>query len=285
MRMGERLSFDIALDPAAAACALPPLMLPSLVENAIKHGLEPVRQGGHIEVFARIENSKLVIGVRDNGRGLQVAQNEMADGVGLTNIRERLQAMYGAQASLTLDENPDGGVCARIALPLTPPQANAARISASALPPAPKLVTGPRSIAARLGDWLTSAHAVWRRIVGTMFAVLMVLLTLSCFAAIIAMLLGQIPVHFGEAEFNGIGGAALGVLALLAAFGVLTLVMLIFSLALYGIGILLTGIVLMLPLIFAFALAPPLAPFVVIGLLIYWFMRKRDQRSQLKTKA
>jgi hypothetical protein len=285
MRMGERLRFDIALEPAAASCALPPLMLPSLVENAIKHGLEPVRQGGHIEIFARIENASLVIGVRDNGRGLQTAQNETIDGVGLTNIRERLQAMYGDQASLMLDENPEGGVCARITLPLTPPKLNAARTPAAMLPPSPRLADGPRSIASRLGGWLTSAHAVWRRIVGAVFAVLMAVLTLGCFAAVIAIVFGQFPMQFGEAQLNGVGGAALGVLALLAGFGVLTLVMFMLSLTLYGVGILLTGIVLMLPIIIAFALAPPLAPFVVIGLLIYWFMRKRDQRSQLKTKA
>ena len=287
MRMGDRLHFDIVVEPAAASCALPPLMLPSLVENAIKHGLEPLRQGGHITLFARVENGLLLIGVNDNGRGLQTQTSAVAGGVGLDNIRERLLAMYGGLGSLTLEENPQGGVCARIALPLTPPQANATRTGSALLnPPPPKaLPAGPRSIATRVGEWLTDAHAIWRRIVATIFAVLMALLTVGLFAALVAMLVGEFPVEFGDAQLSGASGVVIGMLALLAAFGVLTLVVLIVSATLYGVGLLLTGMLLMLPLIMAFALAPPLAPFAVVGLLIYWFLRKRDQRGQLKTKA
>lgn len=286
MRMGDRLSFDIAVEAEAATRPLPPLMLPSLVENAIKHGLEPVRQGGHIQLFARIENGLLLIGVCDNGRGLQKDQGN-ATGVGLANIRERLQAMYGDSAALTLEDNAEGGTCARMALPLTAPLANAASVAVSrnAAPTTPKRPTGPRSVAARLGDWLIDAHAVWRRIVGTVFAVSMGVLTLGLFTALVVMLFGDLPVQFGDAQLSGAGGIALGLLALLAGFGVLTLVLLILSATLYGVGLLLTGIVLMLPLIIAFALAPPLAPFAVVGLLIYWLLRKRDQRDQLKAKA
>src|SRR4029079_7260981 len=92
----------------------PPLSLPSLVENAIKHGLEPQREGGMVRITAHAEDGKLRLVVADTGRGFADA---LGSGVGLTNIRERLAALYGDTASLTLVANSPHGVVATIEVP------------------------------------------------------------------------------------------------------------------------------------------------------------------------
>ncbi len=87
MRMGKRLTFDIAVPESLLATPFPPLMLPSLVENAIKHGLEPQREGGSVIITAQAQDGKLRLVVSDTGRGFG---DTVGAGVGLENIRERL---------------------------------------------------------------------------------------------------------------------------------------------------------------------------------------------------
>lgn len=113
-----RLSFSVTSDVDDAA--LPPLMLISLVENAVKHGAEPKIGPVHISVTAKRmqvnDEEVLELTVADNGVGFGGATS--GSGIGLANIRERLAATYGQRASLQLKARPDGGVAAVIVLPL-----------------------------------------------------------------------------------------------------------------------------------------------------------------------
>jgi sensor histidine kinase YesM len=115
MRMGERLDFSINSDQALVQAAVPPMVLPTLVENAIKHGLSPLPEGGRIDITARREADDLIIEVRDNGAGFSAAGGS---GVGLANTRSRLAALYGGRASLSLCSVEPRGVAALVRLPL-----------------------------------------------------------------------------------------------------------------------------------------------------------------------
>lgn len=118
LRMGERLAFDIRADEALLDAPVPPMVLPTLVENAIKHGLSPLPQGGRIGISAAATgDGRLAIEVADNGQGF-VADG--GSGVGLANTRSRLAALFGDRAALELRAGPSGGVVARVVLPLMP---------------------------------------------------------------------------------------------------------------------------------------------------------------------
>ena len=115
MRMRERLDFSIDHDPSLANARVPPMVLPTLVENAIKHGLSPLPEGGRIEINARREGDDLLVEVRDNGAGFS---GSTGVGVGLANTRSRLSALYGARAKMTLTAGAPRGVTASIRLPV-----------------------------------------------------------------------------------------------------------------------------------------------------------------------
>jgi len=120
IRMGARLEARLDLPAELAQMAVPPLLLQPLVENAIKHGLEPKVDGGRIDVSARREAGALVLTVRDTGVGLEAPP---ADGArfGLHQVRERLATLHGDAARLSLDPaaDADGGCVAIIHLPIT----------------------------------------------------------------------------------------------------------------------------------------------------------------------
>ncbi len=116
IRMEDRLSYVIDLPPALVTVAFPPMMLPTLVENAIKHGLEPRTEGGEVRIIASQGGGKLRVTVADTGTGFS---NQPGKGVGLTNIRERLVAMYGKQAQLIIEANQPRGVRMTIEIPFT----------------------------------------------------------------------------------------------------------------------------------------------------------------------
>ncbi len=116
MRMGERLAIELELPEDYAALQLPPMLLQPLVENAIKHGLEPKLEGGRLSVRAQRQGQQLVISVQDNGLGLD-APAMPGTRVGLANLRERLQVLYGDQASFEL-RPAQPGVIATLTLPL-----------------------------------------------------------------------------------------------------------------------------------------------------------------------
>lgn len=116
-RMKERLQVSFDVPPQLEYAPFPPMMLLTLIENAIKHGLEPKIEGGKIEVAARQVGKQLFVDVLDNGVGFDLHAGE---GVGLSNIRERLQLLYGADAQLVLEAPLSGGAYASIRVPYNP---------------------------------------------------------------------------------------------------------------------------------------------------------------------
>ena len=95
-------------------CELPPLLIASLVENAVKHGIAPRPEGGMIEVAARAVGALLEVTVADTGAGFS---GSGGSGIGLLNTRARLATLYGAAGTLTLENNRPSGVLARMRLP------------------------------------------------------------------------------------------------------------------------------------------------------------------------
>ena len=114
MRMGARLRFAIDIPEELRAHRVPPMLLMSLVENAILHGIEPQAEGGTVRLEARREGTRLTVSVVDDGRGLG---DKIGNGVGLTNLRGRLAALYADQARFTLEERAPRGARATVELP------------------------------------------------------------------------------------------------------------------------------------------------------------------------
>ena len=121
IRMGGRLQVSFELPDDLRDLPVPPLLLQPLVENSIQHGLEPKVAGGRITLSARRNGPQLWLTVRDTGVGLAAAPSSQGTGFGTTQVRERLAALFGANASLVLSAATDaeGGTLAEIALPLT----------------------------------------------------------------------------------------------------------------------------------------------------------------------
>jgi hypothetical protein len=119
IRMGDRLQTRVDFPEGLSDLAVPTLLLQPLVENAIKHGLEPHVDGGRLEVTARSEGSDLVLSVRDTGAGLSSVANDGTH-FGVNQVRERLSTLYGAAASFTLSTPDDGqgGTLATVRIPL-----------------------------------------------------------------------------------------------------------------------------------------------------------------------
>jgi signal transduction histidine kinase len=116
MRMEERLQTEIDVPEGLLSAEFPPMMIQGLVENAIKHGLEPKAEGGSLKVKAEIVHGKLAVTVADTGLGFGRAATS-GTGVGLANIRERLQLLHGARASVTVTENQPSGTVVTITVP------------------------------------------------------------------------------------------------------------------------------------------------------------------------
>ncbi len=124
VRMEERLATEIDVPDGLLSAEFPSMMVQTLVENAIKHGLEPKPEGGKLTLKAEIVHGKLAVTVADTGLGFGRAATA-GTGVGLANIRERLQLLYGPKASLTIAENPGGGTKVTLAVPYKPVEPSA----------------------------------------------------------------------------------------------------------------------------------------------------------------
>jgi sensor histidine kinase YesM len=114
IRMGDRLTYAFEIAPELLAEDFPPMLLQPLVENAIRHGLEPKVSGGHVVVSAQRQGDRLQISVADDGLGFGQTPGE---GVGIANIRARLAAIYGPAARLELSSKVGAGVTATMSLP------------------------------------------------------------------------------------------------------------------------------------------------------------------------
>ena len=116
VRMEDRLQTEVQVPEGLLSAEFPSMMIQSLVENAIKHGLEPKPEGGLLTVRAEIVHGKLAVTVADTGLGFGKAATA-GTGVGLTNIRERLALLYGTRASMTVAENRPSGTLVTLTVP------------------------------------------------------------------------------------------------------------------------------------------------------------------------
>ena len=119
LRLGDRFHYRIDMPPELETQPIAPMMVATLVENAVKHGIEPKVGAGQISVSAHVQEQQLVVEVCDNGIGLTATSAATAGhGVGLSNLRDRLASVYGDTARVYIATGPDGhGVLARIQVP------------------------------------------------------------------------------------------------------------------------------------------------------------------------
>jgi LytS/YehU family sensor histidine kinase len=115
MRIPDRLQHAIHLDPGAARLHCPPMTLLTLVENAVRHGIDPSESGGRIDVDIWLRDGRCVMRVTDTGVGLKQASRGL--GTGLSTLRERLKLAFAGEARLDLTEMQPRGVCAEISFP------------------------------------------------------------------------------------------------------------------------------------------------------------------------
>lgn len=282
MRMGPRLAFDITAPDDVLACAFAPMMLPSLVENAVKHGLEPLRDGGRIDVVVeRLQTPNgeyLRIQVKDTGKGLLETQPQTGGGIGLTNLRERLGAIYGGRGRFSIIANEPRGVVATLEVPLqsasdsreTPPAA-AAPIARAPAAQTALAAKGWR----RLRDATRKTHSVWARLLASLFMGLIVVLGVLLVAGFVGLLTGWLPVQMGDLQLDGIESLAVGSVGLLVGFGAASLGIAIVVAVLYGLGFLFAALLVIIPAVILAGLFPVLAPFILLGLAIWWASKRK----------
>jgi len=115
MRIPDRLQFALHIDPAANSLHCPPMTLLTLVENAVRHGIDPSEEGGRIDVDVWLRDGRCHARVTDTGVGLQSRNDGL--GTGLSTLRERMQLAFGGDAQLRLTEVQPHGVCAELEFP------------------------------------------------------------------------------------------------------------------------------------------------------------------------
>lgn len=115
MRMPDRLDYALRVDAPARALPCPPVMLLTLVENAVRHGIDPAESGGRIDIDVQVRGSRCLVQVRDTGVGLRAGTG--GTGTGLVTLRERLRLVFGDEARLDVSEQPPRGVLARLEFP------------------------------------------------------------------------------------------------------------------------------------------------------------------------
>ena len=293
MRMGARLEFGIDVPADLLTKSLPPMMLPSLVENAIKHGLEPLREGGRIDVVATrvitAGGERIRLQVKDTGKGLSDAPVQAGGGVGLANLRERLSALYGDDARFTLESNAPHGVIATIEVPAEVPSTTFAAAGAPAADPA-SAAPPPSAGAIAPNGWrrawraTSKTHSVWAWIVSRLFFGLMLVLGAAFVLALIGLYTGWLPVDFGDWRLDGVEGLAVGSILLLVGFVASAVAIAVVVAVFYGLGFLFAALLILIPAIVLISLFPVLSPFILIGLAIYWFWWKRRKDAR-KTDA
>lgn len=117
LRLGTRLRVVERLDPDSLDCLIPTFTLEPLVENAIRHGVAPLPEGGAVTVSSRLEGEALVLEVHDDGAGAESSSVAQASGLGVRAVRQRLGARYGASARLEIETSPGAGFTVRLTMP------------------------------------------------------------------------------------------------------------------------------------------------------------------------
>jgi hypothetical protein len=274
IRMGDRLAFEIQVHDDLLKLPMPPMMLPTLVENAIKHGLEPKREGGRIDVWVTRERrdgqDRLLLLVRDTGMGLSEQEVQSGSGVGLSNLHERLSALYGDTARFTLESNEPCGAVATLDVPLQPSSALTTGVVAphehgSAAQTAQH---GERAITGKkLGAW----SILWRIYV----LVLLPGIPYGWLMGWFTLLIHLVPTKYG-----------LGALPLNALYGPIALMvlppvicLLVLAARRFGMGSMLGVLLLAIPAASLISMFPVLSLLIPIGLVIYWIARKKRRNS------
>ena len=123
VRFGSQLIVEKELQPDMLDVLVPSMILQPLIENSIKHGIAPKIGGGRVVIRTRRDEGRVVIEIDDNGLGMSDERlgSAMTDGIGLSNVHERLRVIYGANFAMTLTSEPGRGTVARIELPVAPP--------------------------------------------------------------------------------------------------------------------------------------------------------------------
>lgn len=122
MRMGARLAWSVEVEPDLADLSVLPMLLQPVVENAIKHGIEPRIEGGRVDVRVQRRGERIVFTVADTGQGIAPTRDPRSTGIGLANLRARLAALYGDAGSLRLTDNLPRGTVVTIELPAQAPR-------------------------------------------------------------------------------------------------------------------------------------------------------------------
>jgi Histidine kinase len=282
MRMGSRLEFGIDVPAELLTKSFPPMMLPSLVENAIKHGLEPLREGGRIDVVAtRVVGAggeRVRLQVKDTGKGLSDTPIQGSSGVGLANLRERMAGLYGDNARFSIESNEPRGVIATIEIPVeVPAEKSAAMPGTTGAAASSKAPDAPPSRWRRAWLATSKTHSVWAWIVSRLFFGLMFALALVFLLALIGLYTGWLPVDVGELRLHGIERMALGSVLLLVGFVVSAIAVAVVVAVFYGLGFLFAALLVFIPAVILISLFHGLAPFILIGLVIYWFWWKKKK--------
>ncbi len=118
IRFGERLRWDVQAADETRRIIFPPMLLQPLVENALRHGIEPKLGGGSLRINAQADAEKLTVAVHDDGVGFDA---DAQYGAGLENVWARLAALYGAAGKMTLENNSDGGLTVMLEIPRCAP--------------------------------------------------------------------------------------------------------------------------------------------------------------------
>ena len=301
MRMGARLAFEIAVPESLMTLPFPPLMLPSLVENAIKHGLEPQREGGEVHITAVLDGGRLKVIVADTGRGFG---ETVGAGVGLANIRERLAALYGGGARLTLEGNTPQGVVATIEVPADGTRSGAGAAAsrdaaapagafraAGAMPqPAPAMAGAETPEAPRTGFWARAWNAlfvferVWRKVLYYLYLVLLGVAAVVAIGVVVAIAVGALPVMLEDGQLRGPAGVLVGLAGAIIGFVAVAAALALAILVLYFIGFFMLALAIFVVAVVILSLSPLLAPIALLGLFIWW-MARRSARKEGKAAA
>jgi hypothetical protein len=278
MRMGKRLAFEIDVPADLLAQPFPPLMLPSLVENAIKHGLEPQREGGVVRITARNADGRLQVSCADTGKGFGEA---IGDGVGLTNTRERLAALYGDAGRLTLEANAPRGVVATIEVPMDGAGRVATNPDGTIAAEAPQAAVkeAPKGAGAKTLAVIGKVERAWRKTLSFAFVAMVIVAAVFAGLGVFGSWTGLMPMHIMGGEVGGPGGAIAGTAAFVVVFLVLVLVALLLVAIAYGLGVLFVALAIFIPIVVLVGISPVLAPFILIGLFIWWMVRRSKKKE------
>jgi LytS/YehU family sensor histidine kinase len=121
LRLGDRLRVVENIDAETLELAVPPLLLQPLVENAVRHGIAPRRQGGTIRLTTRDDDGKLVVEIADDGPGADPDAWRNANGLGLKAVRRQMNARFPKRGELTITTAPDTGFTACVTVPARVP--------------------------------------------------------------------------------------------------------------------------------------------------------------------